>query len=112
VWLLAAAAVVVTVSVGLGVVRATTGPEDPEDPPLDGGGSPTATVVTFAATPPDGLGDDPALDQLADYCYQGYYSDCDTLWSQSRSGSPYEMYGGTCAGRVEYLQLTSCSEIG
>jgi hypothetical protein len=56
-------------------------------------GIPPATVV------PDGLGDDPVLDEYAQNCYDGDMRSCDTLYDQSEVGSTYEAYGGTCAGR-------------
>jgi hypothetical protein len=58
-----------------------------------GGGIPAASV------PPDGLGDDPILDQFAQSCYDGDMDACDTLYDESEVGSTYETYGGTCAGR-------------
>jgi hypothetical protein len=58
-----------------------------------GGGIPAASV------PPDGLGDDPILDQFAQSCYDGDMDACDTLYNESEVGSTYETYGGTCAGR-------------
>jgi hypothetical protein len=51
-------------------------------------------------TPPDGLGDDPELNQLADACYQGEMQSCDDLFDSSDFGSDYETYGGSCAGRL------------
>ena len=58
-----------------------------------GNGIPAATV------PPDGLGDDPALNQYAQSCYDGDMQACDDLYDGSEVGSRYETYGGTCAGR-------------
>ena len=52
-----------------------------------------------ATVTPDGLGDDPILDQYAASCYDGDMAACDTLYDQSEVGSTYEAYGGTCAGR-------------
>ncbi len=48
---------------------------------------------------PDGLGDDPVLDQYAQSCYDGDMQACDDLYDQSAQDSIYEVYGGTCAGR-------------
>ncbi len=48
---------------------------------------------------PDGLGDDPALDELAQDCHAGEMQACDDLFFQSPSDSEYEVYGDTCAGR-------------
>jgi hypothetical protein len=50
---------------------------------------------------PDGLGADPALDQLAQGCYDGDMQACDDLYARSESDSLYELYGGTCAGRQD-----------
>jgi hypothetical protein len=60
-----------------------------------------------AAAPPDGLGDDPVLDQLAQSCYDGDMEACDTLYAQSESDSLYELYGGTCAGRQDVSDVDS-----
>jgi hypothetical protein len=70
-------------------------PEPPSDPPASSGSIPPATVT------PDGLGDDPVFDQLAQECYDGDMQACDDLWSQSEPDSLYELYGGTCAGRQD-----------
>jgi hypothetical protein len=50
---------------------------------------------------PDDLGDDPALDELAQECYDGDMQACDDLYAQSEADSLYELYGGTCAGRQD-----------
>jgi hypothetical protein len=64
-----------------------------------------------ASAPPEGLGDDPVLDQLAQSCYDGDMAACDTLYAQSESDSLYELYGGTCAGRqdVDDLDTVFCT---
>ncbi len=49
--------------------------------------------------PPEGLGGDAALDALAESCYVGDMEACDTLYADAESGSAYENYGDTCAGR-------------
>jgi hypothetical protein len=48
---------------------------------------------------PDGLGDDPTFDALAQQCYDGDMQACDDLFLQSDVDSLYETYGDTCAGR-------------
>ena len=60
----------------------------------DGGGR-----IPPAGIPPDGLGNDPILDQYAQSCYDGDMEACDTLYNESEVDSTYETYGGTCAGR-------------
>jgi hypothetical protein len=67
----------------------------PSESPADEGSLPPATAA------PDGLGDDPALDELAQGCYDGDMQACDDLYAQSESDSLYELYGGTCAGRQD-----------
>lgn len=46
-------------------------------------------------------GDDAALNQLSQSCFDGNMSDCDSLFLQSPAGSEYEAYGNTCGGRVD-----------
>jgi hypothetical protein len=67
----------------------------PSESPTAGGSIPPATVT------PDGLGEDPALDELAQGCYDGDMQACDDLYVQSEADSLYELYGGTCAGRQD-----------
>jgi hypothetical protein len=64
-----------------------------ESDPTTPAGIPPATVT------PDGLGDDPFLDELAQTCYDGSMEDCDSLYLLSEDGSLYKAYGDTCAGR-------------
>ena len=49
--------------------------------------------------PPEGLGDDPDLDELAQACFDGVMDACDALYASSEAGSVYRAYGDTCAGR-------------
>ena len=58
-----------------------------------------ASGVPPAGGPPDGLGDDPVLNQYAQSCYDGDMDACDALYNGSKVGSDYETYGGTCGGR-------------
>ncbi|MGH9138242.1 MAG: hypothetical protein ACRD0G_14535, partial [Acidimicrobiales bacterium] len=51
--------------------------------------------------PPTDLGDDAALDELAQSCFDGDLLACDHLYLQSPVDSDYEEYGDTCAGRQE-----------
>jgi hypothetical protein len=55
------------------------------------------------AVTPDGLGDDPYLDELAQGCYQGDMASCDDLYEQAELDSLYALYGGTCAGRQDVV---------
>ncbi|MBA3606648.1 MAG: hypothetical protein H0W46_11895, partial [Acidimicrobiia bacterium] len=48
---------------------------------------------------PDGLGDDPTFNALAQDCYDGDMNACDELYNESPLGSDYEAYADTCAGR-------------
>ena len=73
----------------------------PPPPPL----GPTVPPVTTAGQIPPptlepvGLGNDPALDALAQACYVGDMAACDNLYSESEPDTGYRMYGDTCAGR-------------
>ncbi|MFV0308204.1 MAG: hypothetical protein ACK5OX_10730 [Desertimonas sp.] len=63
--------------------------------------SSTATPPgTGAPTPPDGLGDNPTFDALAQACFGGDLGSCDDLYWRTDVGSAYEEYGATCGGRV------------
>jgi hypothetical protein len=59
---------------------------------------------------PDGLGGDSQLDALAQSCYDGDMRACDRLYDQSETGSDYETYGDTCAGRQQAGTLAYCTE--
>ncbi len=79
-------------------------PVDTGDVPVDTGEPPIHTVPTNGEIPaptvePTGLGTDPQLDALAQACYDGDMTSCDDLYNASASGSAYEEYGDTCAGR-------------
>ena len=64
---------------------------------------PATTIVPGVVPPPTlqptGLGDDAALNALAQACYDGDLASCDDLWRQSELGAPYKDFGDTCAGR-------------
>jgi hypothetical protein len=60
---------------------------------------------------PDGLGTDPALDQLAQECYDAEMQSCDDLYQQAPAGSEYEAYGDTCAGRQPEHTRRYCSNV-
>lgn len=64
----------------------------------DDGGSGDSSIPA-ATSEPEGLGDDPDLDDLAQDCYDGDMASCDELYRESPRSSAYELYGGTCAGR-------------
>jgi hypothetical protein len=76
-----------------GSSSATAGPSEPA--PTDESGIPSAAVT------PDGLGDDPDLDELAQECYDGDMDSCDRLYEEAELDSLYGLYGGTCAGRQD-----------
>jgi hypothetical protein len=56
-------------------------------------GIPPATIT------PDGLGDDPTLNEFAQQCYDGSMVACDSLFIVAEDGSSYKEYADTCAGR-------------
>jgi hypothetical protein len=84
-----------------------------------------AVVATISAAAPDvavvpapaatwqasGLGDDPALDRLAQDCHDGGMSACDVLFDQSDVDSAYEEYGDTCAGRRPAGEWAYCTDV-
>lgn len=80
-------------SASSGPSSATAGPSEPA--PTDERGIPSATVR------PDGLGNDPDLDELAQECYDGDMDSCDRLYEEAELDSLYGLYGGTCAGRQD-----------
>ncbi len=65
----------------------------------DGGGNGGDSALPAATSEPEGLGDDPDLDEYAEECYDGDMEACDDLYKESPRNSAYELYGGTCAGR-------------
>jgi TIR domain len=75
--------------------------DDVRPPPVD----PVELVVVTPGQLPDDYGDDPYLDELADYCYAGSLEDCDVLYQDSPSGSAYETFGATC-GAVSYVDFS------
>jgi hypothetical protein len=91
-----------TTSTTLPVPSVTTAPPSTvtTTPPLTTG--PTQTPPGAIPPPtlePTGLGTDPALDALAQSCYDGDMAACDDLWRDSEAGSDYRNFGDTCAGR-------------
>jgi hypothetical protein len=80
---------------------ATRSASPPTSAPSASSGSSTDSTggMPPAGGPPDGLGDDPVLDQYAQSCHDGDMNACDTLYNDSQVGSDYETYGGTCGGR-------------
>ncbi len=61
-----------------------------------------ACILQFLGDPdpPTGLGNDPALDALAEACFAEEWSACDDMWLEGDVGSFYESYGMTCGGRL------------
>ena len=84
---------------GAGTASSSDAPASADAPseavPSGGDGIPAGTVR------PDGLGDDPYLDQLAQGCYDGDMQACDDLYRVAEPDSLYGLYGGTCAGRQD-----------
>lgn len=58
-----------------------------------------------AASSPEGLGADPALDSLAEQCFEGDMAACDDLFVESPFDSDYEAYGNTCGQRVPEAEV-------
>ena len=73
--------------------------------PTGGENIPPATV------PPEGLGDNPDLDELAQLCFDGSMESCDQLFGASEEGSGYKSYGDTCAGRQPEGTLLLCTTV-
>jgi len=79
--------------------------------------SPTVPPVAQASgelppgQPPSELGNEAALDTLAEACYAGDMSECDNLFLQSAFGSDYQTYGDTCAGRQPAGTGQLCSAV-
>ena len=80
------------------VAGGATPPEPPNTPEDTGGGG--SGDVPEPGSPPDGLGDDPVLDALAQDCFDGDLQACDDLFLDSPVDSDYETYGNTCGDRV------------
>ncbi len=60
--------------------------------------------------PPTGLGDDPALQPLAEACFDGDMTSCDDL--VDGSGSAYDRYGFTCGGRLPRGSTSCFGQLG
>jgi len=78
--------------------------------------SPTVPVAQASGElppgqPPSELGNEAALDTLAEACYAGDMSECDNLFLQSAFGSDYQTYGDTCAGRQPAGTGQLCSAV-
>lgn len=90
-------------TVGTGGPTDTTGPtESTESTETTDPTSDTISddgVLPEPTMEPDALGTDPALDALAERCYDGDLSSCDELYLEAVAGSQYEEFGDTCAGR-------------
>ena len=67
--------------------------------------------VPEATEQPTGLGDDPALDLLAQACFDGGMQACDDLFNSAPIGSAYRTYGDTCAGRQEAGTFNFCGVV-
>lgn len=82
------------------VAGGATPPEPPNTPEDTGGGGGGSGDVPEPGSSPDGLGDDPVLDALAQDCFDGDLEACDDLFIESPIDSDYETYGNTCGDRV------------
>ena len=105
-------------------VDLSTGDEDPTRTtvlvpaptlPLPSIGLPMPGVTTIApgaplpaGQPPDDLGDDATLDDLADQCFAGDMAACDDLYIAADVGTAYLTYGDTCAGRQPEHTTVPC----
>src|SRR3954471_17644726 len=70
---------------------------------------PNGREIPPATVPPQGLGNDPQLDQYAQTCHDGDMAACDTLFKQSEAASRYQAYGDSCAGRRPLGTDVSCT---
>ena len=88
------------------------------DPPPEVGATPSPSSASTettgqgggsgdppAASSPEGLGADPALDSLAEQCFEGDMAACDDLFVESPFDSDYEAYGNTCGQRVPEAEV-------
>jgi hypothetical protein len=73
--------------------------------------TPGAVAIPPATQQPAGLGKDPALNVLAHACYDGDMTACDDLYTQSATGSLFEQYGDTCAGRQPLGAGVYCADV-
>ncbi len=51
------------------------------------------------------IGDDAALNQLAQSCFDGDMGACDDLFIDSPVAAAYEDYGNTCGGRIDEAEV-------
>jgi hypothetical protein len=86
----------------------SAGPSSSSDASSGSGEIPPATVT------PDGLGDEPVLEQLAQECYDGNMVSCDDLYQETKddeSYAAYTEYADTCAGRQASGTSEFCSNV-
>ena len=100
-------AALATLSLVLGVLLAVGGGPDPQ--PVSS--RPVPEPAPAATLAPTGLGDDPALDRLAQQCADGQMNPCDDLYDESFPGSGYEAFADTCAGRRTAGEDTYCADV-
>jgi hypothetical protein len=87
-------------AIGIAVLAVACDYSDPIGTPQTATSSTFETVIPpTSLTPPSDLGQDPDLDFLAQLCFEGDFVSCDDLFVNSASGSAYEAYALTCAGR-------------
>ena len=86
-------------------------PASARTPPRRAGRRRTPAPFPTATGTPEGLGDDPLLDDARDRpATIGDMQSCDDLFDESDAGSDYETYGDTCAGRQPPGTLAYCTE--
>jgi hypothetical protein len=73
----------------------------------DDGSGRSGSTIPDATSDPEGLGDDPELDDYAEECHDGDMQACDDLFELSPLDSAYELYGGSCAGRQPNAEARS-----
>ena len=85
--------------------EATTESSDESETSSDDGGGGGSEDLP-EGTSPEGLGDDPELDALAQDCFDGDMEACDNLFFESDIDSAYETYAATCGGRLSHGGVT------
>jgi hypothetical protein len=109
-----------TITAGGSTATTGTGSSTTEDGSSDAGTSSStasstgAEEIPPATVTPDGLGDDPLFDQLAQECHDGHMRSCDDLYEQTKndeSYAAYTEYADTCAGRQASGTRQFCSNV-
>ena len=104
---------VVAVALVLGL-RADAGTTDAGAPSSSESPATRTDEIPSPTVEPDGLGDDPVFDLLAQECYDGDMLSCDALYQETRkeeSLAAYTEFADTCAGRQEAGTGEYCSTV-